>query len=220
MRRLALLQPATRIAQPSVRFIGDRAMQKKTIQKKSHNRRSKAEADAKEAYERESDSVLQSLSQHRKRLWEEGSSSIRFLDNDDSWEHPLQILGKVRETPESVIISCNLPKGFQPENVNVRINGNTLEISGRQEAEWDTQENDAKKQDTKEKKGLASGHAWGKQTQTFQRRVRLPSGIKADTMNTNFIEDVLEVTLKKPQAPGTQQLNEEGQNGDFEKNVV
>ena len=89
----------------------------------------------------------------------------------------------VYETKDDVVVKAALP-GAKPEEVDVTITGNTLNISGESKEE----------SETKDKNCVRKELRYG----SFSRTVTLPNGLKADKAEALFENGML--TLKIPKA--------------------
>jgi HSP20 family protein len=92
----------------------------------------------------------------------------------------------VRETTNAFIIEADLP-GVKPEDVDVTLTGNRLQISGRREAEEETRQ--------------GTYYSCERFHGSFTRAFTMPEGIDADNATTDVKHGVLTVTLpKRPEA--------------------
>ncbi len=87
------------------------------------------------------------------------------------------------ETNDEVVVKAALP-GVKPEEVEVKITGDTLTISGEPKEESEVNEKDY----------IRKERRYG----SFSRSVTLPSGLKADKADATFADGML--TLKVPKS--------------------
>jgi len=92
----------------------------------------------------------------------------------------------VRETANSYVIEADLP-GVKPEDVEITLTGNRLQITGKRETE----------EESKQGTFFCCERFFG----TFTRAFTLPEGTDADHAASNFRDGVLTVTIpKRPEA--------------------
>lgn len=77
--------------------------------------------------------------------------------------------------------------GVDPKNVNLKVQGNTLRISGERTATRETKEADYLRREI----------TYG----SFQRSILLPEGVDSDKLNAEYRNRILEVTARLPQPP-------------------
>lgn len=87
------------------------------------------------------------------------------------------------ERDEKIVVKMDLP-GLKPEDVEVTLEGNMLQITGKREME----------KEVKEENYYCSERAFGE----FSRAVRLPEGVTTDSIEVAFKDGVLEVTVTRP----------------------
>jgi len=87
------------------------------------------------------------------------------------------------ETNDDIMVHASLP-GVKPEDVDITVTGNVLDIRGET------------KQETEETRG--DYHYHERSVGTFQRSLTLPVDVKADQVEASFENGVL--TLKMPKA--------------------
>ncbi len=86
------------------------------------------------------------------------------------------------ETDENVIVTAVVP-GLKPEDVDITISGNTLNIKGEFQAE--------------EEGRRGSVHFQERRYGKFQRSVTLPSTVDTDRVEATFENGILKLTLPK-----------------------
>jgi HSP20 family protein len=91
----------------------------------------------------------------------------------------------VFERKGKLVVRADLP-GVKREDVQVRVDGETLIVQGHREEEKEVNEKDY--------------HHFERRTGTFTRTVALPEGVNPDAIEANYKDGVLEVTVPKPQA--------------------
>jgi HSP20 family protein len=88
----------------------------------------------------------------------------------------------VYRTPTEIVVQAALP-GLKPEDVNIDITGETLEIKGERKAE----------QEIKKEDYLYQGRRYG----AYSRSVVLPSGLKTDKAEATMEDGILTLTIPK-----------------------
>ena len=90
------------------------------------------------------------------------------------------------ETDDAVTVEAELP-GLEPKDIEVRLSGNVLTISGQ------------KKQEHEDRR--RNYHYVERRFGRFQRSVRLPSSVDPDKIDAKFKNGVLTITMpKRPEA--------------------
>ena len=88
----------------------------------------------------------------------------------------------IKETDENYVVSVEVP-GVAKENVDIRVEGNTLVINGE------------KKQEKKEDK--ENYHCVERHYGSFERRLTLPQDANADNIDAHFKDGVLTLDIKR-----------------------
>jgi len=88
----------------------------------------------------------------------------------------------VYQTPTEIVVKAALP-GLKPEDVNIDITGETLEIKGERKAE----------QEIKKEDYLYQERRYG----AYSRSVVLPSGLKTDKAEATMEDGILTLTIPK-----------------------
>lgn len=88
----------------------------------------------------------------------------------------------VYQTPTEIVVKAALP-GLKPEDVNIDITGETLEIKGERKAEQEIKKDDYLYQ---ERRYVA-----------YSRSVVLPSGLKTDKAEATMEDGILTLTIPK-----------------------
>ncbi|MDI3341773.1 MAG: Hsp20/alpha crystallin family protein [Sphaerobacter sp.] len=99
----------------------------------------------------------------------------------------------VRDTDDAYIITASMP-GVRPEDVNIQVTGETLQISGETREE---------REELKAPEGEARHGTWlvrERRHGRFERTITLPSAVKADAAEAMLENGVL--TLRLPKAEG------------------
>ena len=93
----------------------------------------------------------------------------------------------VEETAEVYIVKAHVP-GFEKEQIDIEVHGNTVKISGKQQLE-----------EKKEKEGEAGRRFYMKQTRfgAFSRSINLPGKFDENAVQAEYKNGVLTVTLPK-----------------------
>jgi HSP20 family protein len=104
-----------------------------------------------------------------------------------SWTPDLE----VAETGKEIVVKAEVP-GLGPEDIDVRVTGNTLTLSGE------------KKEEHEEKKEgyYRSERRYG----SFFRTVELPPGAKADAVTADYEKGVLTVRIAKSEESGSKRI--------------
>ena len=108
---------------------------------------------------------------------------------DDAFTRPLGAEGSstvppvdMYQTDTEVVVKAAIP-GFKADDVQINITGNVLSIRGEMR-----QENESK-----QKSWQMREQRWG----TFERRIALPTEVKAENARAEFEDGILTVTLPK-----------------------
>jgi len=88
----------------------------------------------------------------------------------------------IKDSNDNYLINIEIP-GVAKEDVDIRVNGNTLTISGEK-----------KQEETKEKENY---HCIERRYGSFERTLTLPQDADADDINARFKDGVLTVTIKR-----------------------
>jgi len=88
----------------------------------------------------------------------------------------------VYQTPTEIVVKAALP-GLKPEDVNIDITGETLEIKGERKAEQEIKKDDY----------LYQERRYG----AYSRSVVLPSGLKTDKAEATMEDGILTLTIPK-----------------------
>ena len=88
----------------------------------------------------------------------------------------------VYQTPTEIVVKAALP-GLKPEDVNIDITGETLEIKGERKAEQEIKKDDY----------LYQERRYG----AYYRSVVLPSGLKTDKAEATMEDGILTLTIPK-----------------------
>ena len=88
----------------------------------------------------------------------------------------------VYQTPTEIVVKAALP-GLKPEDVNIDITGETLEIKGERKAEQEIKKDDY----------LYQERRYG----AYSRSVVLPSGLKTDKAEATKEDGILTLTIPK-----------------------
>lgn len=100
------------------------------------------------------------------------------------FSHPVVPALDVYEKANKVIVKTELP-GVKPEEVDLSVDGDLLIIRGEKKRENEVKEGDY--------------HRTERSYGSFQRAVKLPSGVKADEAKATYKNGVLEIELEKSQ---------------------
>lgn len=97
----------------------------------------------------------------------------------------------VYETDDSVIVTAELP-GIKPEDVDIRVTGNTLSIQG----------------ESKQEEEQERGNVYYRERRygRFQRTVSLPSNVDMNKIDATFENGVLKVTAAKTEEAKPRQI--------------
>ena len=89
----------------------------------------------------------------------------------------------VNETENEITIKAELP-GFNPDQIDIRLEGNVLTLKGQVTSE-------------QERKDEGQVHLRERRMSSFQRSFTLPTSVDADRAEANFENGVLTLTLPK-----------------------
>ncbi len=113
----------------------------------------------------------------------------RFFDDSfvrpGAWFIPTEIANlavDVYETKDDVVVSAALP-GIKPEQVDIKITGNTLSIHGESD----------EKNEVKEENYVRKERRYG----SFSRTVTLPDGLSSDKADATFENGMLTLRIPK-----------------------
>ena len=90
------------------------------------------------------------------------------------------------EAKEAVVVTVELP-GVSSEDVSIRLDDDTLTISGEKKKVFDKSESKGR-------------YHFGRSFGSFARSFRLPKAVDAEAINASYKEGVLTVTLPKSEA--------------------
>jgi len=130
----------------------------------------------------------------RDPIWAEFSRMQRHLDDvarrmGGTMRSPFEDLWRsgaifpalnVTKTENSYVVTAEIP-GIQPENLDIKVEGETLTLKGERKPE-----------------DLGSGvsyHRKERTSGTFQRSLTLPSNVEPDEVEANYSDGVLTITL-------------------------
>jgi HSP20 family protein len=89
----------------------------------------------------------------------------------------------IRETPQAFVVKASVP-GVRPEDVDITVLGDTLRITGQHQEQSEVEPN-------------ARWLIRERRSGTFERTVRLPTGVQSGAAEADFKDGVLTVTLPK-----------------------
>ena len=92
----------------------------------------------------------------------------------------------VWETEQEVVYAFDLP-GIPEEKISVEFENGTLVVSGERERSQEVSEDRL--------------YRYERRFGSFSRTISLPQGVGEDAINADYREGVLEIRVKKPQAP-------------------
>jgi len=122
--------------------------------------------------------------------------SNMFNDLGDGWFRGEEVPSlDLSETPETVDVRMDAP-GLKPENIDIRVEGNLLTVTGRREEQ-------------KEEKNRTY-HRIERATGTFSRTVTLPSEVDAAKVEAQYRDGVLTVMMPKSTKAHTQKITVKG----------
>ena len=104
-----------------------------------------------------------------------------------SWDPDLELV----ETDKDFTIRAEMP-GLDPEDIDVRVNGNVLTLSGE------------KKEEKEEKQGgfFHSERRYG----SFERSIELPTGVKPESIAAEYDKGVLTLKIAKGEGVGSRRI--------------
>lgn len=131
---------------------------------------------------------IMSLREAMNRMFDESLSPWQR----ESWQRaPMSVPLDMYETDDQVVVTAELP-GIKPEDVDIRVTGNTLSIKGEV------------KQEEEETRG--SVHYRERHYGAFQRIVALPSNVDTNKIDATFENGVLKVTAAKTEEAKPRQI--------------
>ncbi len=98
----------------------------------------------------------------------------------------------VIENNDTIVVKAELP-GIKPEDIDVRVEGNTLLMRGEGTEE------------TEEKEGRY--HVHERRQASFARAIPLPTGVNTDKANAEFENGILTLTLPKSEEAKPKQIS-------------
>ncbi len=117
----------------------------------------------------------------------------RFWPGEESWmPGRLSPSMDVAETDTTVEVRLDLP-GIDPKDVDIRLSGNKLTISGERKEE-------------KEEKGRTF-HRVERRTGSFTRSMTLPCAVDEETVSANYKDGVLLVSLPKAEEAKSRKID-------------
>jgi HSP20 family protein len=111
---------------------------------------------------------------------------------DGGWHWPAI---DVRETNDDVILTASLP-GVKPDDVQVTITGQTINLRGQMKQEQNVDENEYVYQERR----------FG----SFNRSIQLPERVKGDQASASFEDGILTITVPKAEEVKPRQIQIQG----------
>jgi HSP20 family protein len=99
----------------------------------------------------------------------------------------------VTENDDNIVVKADLP-GFNPDNVDIRVEGNLLTLHGEYSEE-------------KEEQKEGQYHVRERRQGTFHRTIPLPTDVDADKAKAQFDNGVLNLTLPKHENAKPKRIN-------------
>ena len=98
---------------------------------------------------------------------------------------------EISDTDKEIVVRAEVP-GLRPEDIDIRLTGNVLTISGE------------KKEETEENKGgyIRSERRYG----VFSRAVQLPPNVKEDSVTADYDKGVLTLKIGKQEGSGSRKI--------------
>jgi HSP20 family protein len=130
------------------------------------------------------------LQERMNRLFEDSLSRSRGLEEDlalGTWLPPVDIY----EEPERIVLRADLP-GVRPENVDIRIESNTLTLSGERRLEREVKRDNY--------------HRVERQYGSFSRSFTLPGTVDTERIRAEHRDGVLEISLPKREESRPKQI--------------
>jgi HSP20 family protein len=90
----------------------------------------------------------------------------------------------VEDTDKEIRVRAEAP-GFEPQDFDIHVSGNTLTIQAEH------------KQESEEKQG--ESHSWHRRYGRYQRSLTLPAAVEADKVEAHYRNGVLELRLPRTQ---------------------
>ncbi|MGE5748175.1 MAG: Hsp20/alpha crystallin family protein [Solirubrobacterales bacterium] len=103
-----------------------------------------------------------------------------FAGEGEGWNPRIDVVKKESE----IVLKADLP-GVKPEEINVEVEDGVLTVSGEHE----------EKTEEKKERYLRRERRYG----SFSRSMALPEGVKADDIEANTVDGVLELTIPLPE---------------------
>lgn len=102
----------------------------------------------------------------------------------------------INETENDIVVQAELP-GFNPDQIDIRLEGNVLTLKGQMTSE-------------QEQKEEGQYHLRERHMSSFQRSISLPTSVDADKAEANFENGVLTLTLPKREEARARRISVKG----------
>ena len=126
------------------------------------------------------------------------------MPRDGGWANMPKV--DVMENDNNVVVKAEMP-GFDPENIDVRVEGNMLTLRGEVS------------QETQNEQEEGHYHVHERRMSSFARAIPLPSDVDAEGAQANFDNGILTLTLPKREEAKSKRINISG-GGDSMTNVT
>ena len=121
------------------------------------------------------------------RLFQQGLGPLRDQESLRAWAPPVDIY----ETEKEIVLKADLPD-VKPEDVDIRMENNTLTLRGERRSEKDVKDENY--------------HRVERQYGSFSRTFSLPTTVDADKIDARYESGVLRVVLPKREEARPKQI--------------
>jgi len=121
------------------------------------------------------------------RLFQQGLGPLRDQESMQAWAPPVDIY----ETEKEIVLKADLPD-VKPEDVDIRLENNTLTLRGERRFEKDVKDENY--------------HRVERQYGSFSRTFSLPTTVDADKIDARYESGVLRVVLPKREEARPKQI--------------
>lgn len=130
---------------------------------------------------------MMALEERLNRLFQQGLGPVRDQESLQAWAPPVDIY----ETEKEIVVKADLPE-VKPEDVDIRMENNTLTLRGERRFEKDVKDENY--------------HRVERLYGSFSRTFALPGTVDADKIDARYEQGVLRVILPKREEARPKQI--------------